>query len=169
MKRFCPQGHDTLTVGRTKYKACKICSRQRTKEWAKNHRAEMNAANKRWHTLHWKQYREKHIARIQESARKQEWKGVLNTFGKQFTSQDYTAVHCLQEGRCANKSCGRIANLHMDHDHKTMRFRGLLCQGCNRALGMCQDNVDKLIGLANYLNNQEVAHEETNVHQEAGC
>lgn len=40
-----------------------------------------------------------------------------------------------QGGVCA--ICGRppkTRRLHLDHDHKTMRVRGLLCHRCNRAL-----------------------------------
>src|SRR6266436_3936895 len=27
----------------------------------------------------------------------------------------------------------------LDHDHETMRFRGILCNNCNRALGLLSD------------------------------
>lgn len=166
MKQFCPQNHDTFTVGRTKFGACRECSRLRTKDWQKKHRTSANAANKRWRKLHWQDYRLKYANRIQESARKQEWKGVLNGQGVQFTSYDWRVAYALQEGRCANALCRRQSKLHMDHDHKTMVFRGLLCQGCNRALGMCQDSSEKLKGLIIYL---EGAHEETNVSEATGC
>jgi len=38
-----------------------------------------------------------------------------------------------------------------DHCHKTGRFRGWLCTGCNTALGMAKDNPETLRKLANYL------------------
>ena len=32
----------------------------------------------------------------------------------------------------------------MDHDHETLKFRGLLCSVCNRQLGWYENNKDKV-------------------------
>ena len=40
---------------------------------------------------------------------------------------------------------------HVDHDHRTKVARGLLCNRCNRALGMFGDSIETLIAAANYL------------------
>lgn len=60
-----------------------------------------------------------------------------------------------QGGKCANKACDRSAGHHgvwyIDHDHATEIVRGLLCPGCNFAIGHAQDDIDVLVGLANYL------------------
>lgn len=40
---------------------------------------------------------------------------------------------------------------HIDHCHSTGRFRGLLCSGCNHALGKTKDNPATLRRLADYL------------------
>ena len=49
---------------------------------------------------------------------------------------EYEAILAAQGGVCA--ICGRPPSvrrkLDMDHDHKTMHVRGLLCVPCNRAL-----------------------------------
>lgn len=39
-------------------------------------------------------------------------------------------------------------NLAIDHDHKTGKFRGLLCKKCNTALGTYENNAE---GFINYL------------------
>lgn len=47
----------------------------------------------------------------------------------------YDALLKYQRGGCA--ICGRkpkTRRLDMDHDHRTMQVRGLLCVRCNRAL-----------------------------------
>ena len=43
--------------------------------------------------------------------------------------------------------------LHCDHDHKSKKIRGLLCQNCNRGLGMFHDDVSVLENAISYLNN----------------
>jgi hypothetical protein len=41
--------------------------------------------------------------------------------------------------------------LHIDHDHKTHEFRGLLCSTCNTGLGHFKDNIDTLLEAIEYL------------------
>ena len=47
----------------------------------------------------------------------------------------YDRLIAAQRGVCA--ICGappKTRRLHIDHDHRTGKVRGLLCQRCNRAL-----------------------------------
>ncbi len=41
--------------------------------------------------------------------------------------------------------------MHVDHCHKTLKVRGLLCQECNLSLGLARDNPETLRRLADYL------------------
>lgn len=57
-------------------------------------------------------------------------------------------------GRC--DSCGEQftntrSSHHIDHNHTTGEVRGLLCSRCNVALGMLQDNPQKIVQLLKYL------------------
>jgi len=40
--------------------------------------------------------------------------------------------------------CGDEADLVVDHDHKTNKIRGILCNLCNKGLGLFRDNPDFL-------------------------
>lgn len=63
-----------------------------------------------------------------------------------------------QDNKCA--ICGKEIFLfgssknltaHVDHDHKTGKVRGLLCQECNTGLGKFMDNTDYLLSAVSYL------------------
>jgi hypothetical protein len=45
----------------------------------------------------------------------------------------------------------RKSNLCVDHDHKTGKIRGLLCDNCNRGIGLLGDNIDILRNAIGYL------------------
>jgi len=47
--------------------------------------------------------------------------------------------------------CGDETNLVVDHDHKTNKVRGMLCNNCNKGLGLFKDNPDFLLYARMYL------------------
>jgi hypothetical protein len=58
------------------------------------------------------------------------------------------------DGRC--EICGRRPqdgerDLHIDHDHETGLFRGLLCNNCNAGLGRFKDSTENLEAAIEYL------------------
>lgn len=72
----------------------------------------------------------------------------------QITLATYDAM--LAHGRGGCWICGVTPkpgkNLHVDHDHKTGRVRGLLCWFCNhRLLGRRRENPEHHIRAAHYL------------------
>ena len=49
-------------------------------------------------------------------------------------------------------NCGRIdRKLVFDHDHKTLEFRGWICDNCNRSIGMLGDTIESLERAIKYL------------------
>jgi hypothetical protein len=76
------------------------------------------------------------------------------------TLRDYKALLISQNHRCAicDKLSGtdihdgkRRKQLSVDHDHETGAIRGLLCNGCNRALGQLGDSLEHARRLVAYL------------------
>lgn len=73
------------------------------------------------------------------------------------TEADYSQMLEAQGGRCA--ICGTTQGrrksgdhpLYVDHDHSTGAVRGLLCQPCNSALGMLEDDPERLRRAISYL------------------
>jgi hypothetical protein len=70
------------------------------------------------------------------------------------SQETFLAMLARQEFRCV--VCNRHESelkkpLQIDHDHKTKRVRGLLCYGCNVAIGMARDNPAILRMCALYL------------------
>jgi hypothetical protein len=70
---------------------------------------------------------------------------------------DLAAIYLAQWWRCAGckddltgPMAGRRGD-HIDHDHLTGELRGILCKGCNIALGVVRDSPDTLFRLAAYL------------------
>ncbi len=49
------------------------------------------------------------------------------------------------------ESCGSTKKLCYDHDHETMKFRGVLCSNCNRGLGFLGDNIEGVEKMLKYI------------------
>jgi hypothetical protein len=67
---------------------------------------------------------------------------------------DYNKILEVQNSKCA--ICGKTViengkSLAVDHDHKTNKIRGLLCNNCNVCIGFLQDTPDIGKKIANYL------------------
>lgn len=76
---------------------------------------------------------------------------ITEHFG--LTDDEYAKVKTYQNGKCwgCQKATGVRKNLAVDHDHKTLLLRSLLCGTCNLILGRCRDSADTLRRLADSL------------------
>lgn len=99
-----------------------------------------------------------------DKAREAEWRSSHPDYARNtnlrrnygITLDDYNRLAEEQGGKCI--ICGRVpegkhnqGRLHVDHDHKTGKVRGLLCSHCNRGLGFLGDSPDILRRAAAYL------------------
>jgi hypothetical protein len=80
------------------------------------------------------------------------------------TPDQYEAMVLSQGSGCASR-CGRAPAkgkkyLSVDHCHKSGRVRGLLCHGCNFAVGFCNDDPTLLRTLADYLERHAIVEKQ---------
>lgn len=68
--------------------------------------------------------------------------------------EEYQVLFDSQEGKCAACQISQEElpkALVIDHCHASNKVRGLLCSGCNLALGNVKENIAALLGLAAYI------------------
>lgn len=137
---------------------CKSCYNRRYKNTKEQHRRN----NARWRERHYDVV----LAQERKSARKRyataEGKSAArlwhlrSKFG--ISGEDYNLLLASQNGVCAicgqpetAKRNGVVKFLAVDHNHKTGKIRGLLCQKCNTMVGHSDDNAERLKDAAAYL------------------
>lgn len=89
----------------------------------------------------------------------------LHTYG--ITEDEFNQMYASQRGLCricqqpetVLGSGGKVKMLSVDHDHTTGQVRGLLCNNCNRAIGLLKDSPALLQAAIDYLSySSEVNH-----------
>lgn len=72
--------------------------------------------------------------------------------------RNYCCDLCNKKCLTANSGNNKRDIFVIDHDHKTKKFRGLLCNACNTTIGMFNENIDRLKyfidNISNYLNKE---------------
>jgi len=79
------------------------------------------------------------------------------------SKEQFNTLFEAQAGKCA--ICGAteghrsryqaIYRLAIDHDHRTGKIRGLLCNNCNRGLGRFKDSIETLQAAISYLKREQ--------------
>ena len=79
------------------------------------------------------------------------WNYRRRRFG--LTPKQYNEILEKQGGVCAicNRKNNNGTTLSVDHDHVTGEIRELLCNNCNVTIGNCEENIDILMKIINYL------------------
>ena len=89
--------------------------------------------------------------KIQNNAhpKQKDWKTNHQTKKRYgITLEDYK--NAMASNNCC-EICGKTSDLCYDHCHDTMKFRGVLCRGCNRSLGQLGDNAEGIQKVLAYL------------------
>lgn len=119
--------------------ACKECMKRKVTDWYYENYDEAKAQRKQWRENN------RHVTRNRLLKAK---------YG--ITSDEYDALLASQGGKCA--ICGTTEEsikdgraMPVDHCHATNAVRGVLCSSCNRAIGLLNEDPDRLDRAALYL------------------
>jgi hypothetical protein len=136
LKQFCPVGHDTFIVGRTRDHRCKPCYLVRQTKYRKANPEKIRAIGHKYE-----------IANKDKIADSK----LRSKYG--ITLVQKQTIFALQNGKCA--TCPfifeSVSSAHVDHCHNTGRVRGLLCSSCNLVAGKAKDSPAILRSIADYL------------------
>lgn len=116
---------------------CKVC----LKQWASEKGNYLKSYNRRYQQI---------------NKRKKRDCEMRHDYG--ITIKEYEQKLEEQNGMCAicKKpetvfSWGKIKALAIDHNHITGQLRGLLCNNCNRAIGLMKDDIDNVKAMLDYM------------------
>lgn len=136
------------------------------REWRKNNPEEARAIGRRkWeaikadperlerHRAYHAEHKREWAKANRDRARRNQRNSFIRThFGLE--PEDYDRMLAEQGGVCAicrGGPVGRHKYLCVDHDHATGAVRGLLCDKCNRAIGLLGDSAERLSTALAYL------------------
>ena len=132
---------------------------EKNKEKINNYASEYRQENKERKKEYDKLYRQRNKERIREQKKLQyDYERVKDRDLKRkynISLDDYNRMLIEQEGKCW--TCSRKAEdernsvLVVDHNHLTGMVRGLLCNGCNTAIGLVQESQEILQKISKYL------------------
>lgn len=100
--------------------------------------------------------RKKYYMENERSLEKRTERGRRQKYKKYgITSEEYQGMLDKQKGCCAicgsNKTRSESHEMSVDHDHKTGKVRGLLCNNCNRGIGLLGDTKESIHKAWKYL------------------
>jgi len=111
---------------------CKACASARAMQWFADNPERTMANRRRWNL--------------------QKLYGITpEQYEEMLSEQGGLCAVCRQPEPDAHGRTGTQFSLSVDHCHDTGRVRGLLCQKCNRAIGLLGDNVELLRAAIRYL------------------
>ena len=75
-----------------------------------------------------------------------------------YEAQGGVCAICHQPETTTSRNVERVKMLSIDHDHETSKIRGLLCNNCNRAIGLLKDDVGVMLNAIEYIRSDGVKY-----------
>lgn len=164
-KDKCRNGHKLVPENTYKYpnrdkRGCRTCRKRYAAVYRKNNKRKIRENTK----VYWpkaaarlRQIREENGDEVRKRDREKYHSNPeanINYMLKRnygLLREQYDAMLEEQEHKC--KVCVQTSKyrLHVDHDHETDEVRGLLCNKCNRGLGLLSDSLEVLKKAISYL------------------
>lgn len=134
----CSEFYPSTLRATTKW--CRQCMTTSARSWRQRNPEKERARVKASH--------HKYRAKISDTAK---WRRLLKTYG--VTKDQFVVMLARQEFCCAicNDSLINQPRVSVDHSHVTDKVRGILCNGCNRGIGLLKDNPAVLTRAAQYI------------------
>lgn len=111
---------------------CKACQAINARDWYRNNPQRANDNRRRW-------------------SLKKEYGLSVEEYDAMLAQQGGVCAICGQDEPNKHGRTGTRFRLSVDHDHETGAVRSLLCQKCNRAIGLFDDDPERLQAAVDYL------------------
>jgi hypothetical protein len=139
-------------------KKCTVCKESKSLDCFYNYKATKDGKSYRCKDcddVARKKWRDNNPSRSKESVRgrnlKHKYGITLEEYKKMFKEQGECCLICRTTENTVSGDRFSKISFAVDHDHSSGKVRGILCNQCNRALGMFKDRKDILESAIKYL------------------
>lgn len=129
-------------------------------KWVKHIRRQPEETDKEWNARRWKQRKTLRPAMNEFGPNFRVFlkAGIVKSleefselFHKKMKNQKELCAICNNSESAVHQKTKTVRRLALDHCHKTLKIRDLLCQNCNQALGLWEESVEFLKSTIAYL------------------
>jgi hypothetical protein len=132
LSEFSLSRRATATTKAVYRSECKPCCSARAMKWFADNKDRTDENRRRWHI-------------------KKRYGISIEEFDAILAQQGGVCAICGQDEPDAHGRTGTKFKLSIDHCHDSNEIRGILCNRCNRAIGLLNDDVDLLKKAIEYL------------------
>jgi hypothetical protein len=100
-----------------------------------------------------KAWRKSNPAKLRDYALRSKYGITMAQYEEMLDKQNHTCAICKRKETRKSGRSKKVVALSVDHNHRTGKVRKLLCADCNRAIGLMEDNAQRLQSAARYLRN----------------